>query len=292
MPTTAPTVAVIGGSGLYALDGLTDVAEQRVHTPYGDPSDAIVTGKLGAVRMLFLPRHGRGHLVNPSDINYRANLWALKSLGAEYCISISAVGSLREEIPPGDLVIIDQFIDRTLTRPRTFYERGVVAHVEMADPVCPVLAGVLYDSARAAGARVHKGGAYVCIEGPQFSTRAESFLFRSWGATVVGMTNLPEARLAREAELCYATVALSTDYDCWHHSEASVTVTNVLAVLQQNVATAREVIRRSAAAAPAERRCACPRALDHAILSDRTRIPDEARARLAPLLARVLGEKA
>lgn len=291
MGTESLTVAVIGGSGLYDLDGLTDVSEERVRTPFGDPSDAIVTGRLGAVRMLFLPRHGRGHLVNPSDINYRANLWALKSLGAQYCISISAVGSLREEIPPGDLVIIDQFIDRTLTRPRTFYERGLVAHVEMADPVCPVLAGFLYESAKAAGARVHKGGAYVCIEGPQFSTRAESFLFRSWGATVVGMTNLPEARLAREAELCYATVALSTDYDCWHQSEASVTVTNVLAVLQKNVAMAREVIRRTATAVPVERRCACPHALDHAILSDRTRIPDEARARLAPLIARVLGEK-
>lgn len=291
MPGKPLTVAVIGGSGLYDLDGLTDVAEERVHTPFGEPSDAVITGRLGAVRMLFLPRHGRGHLVNPSDINYRANLWALKSLGAEYCISISAVGSLREEIPPGDLVIIDQFIDRTLTRPRTFFERGVVAHVEMADPVCPVLAGVLYESAKAAGARVHKGGAYVCIEGPQFSTRAESFLFRSWGATVVGMTNLPEARLAREAELCYATVALSTDYDCWHHSEESVTVTNVVAVLTKNVAMAREVVRRSAAAAPADRRCACAHALDHAILSDRTRIPDEARTRLQPILSRVLGEK-
>jgi 5'-methylthioadenosine phosphorylase len=286
------TVAVIGGSGLYDLDGLTDRAELRVDTPYGPPSDAILTGRLDAVRMLFLPRHGRGHLVSPSEINYRANLWALKSLGAEYVISISAVGSLREEIPPGDLVIVDQFIDRTLTRPRTFYEKGLVAHVEMADPVCPVLASTLYAAAQAAGARVHKGGAYVCIEGPQFSTRAESHLFRSWGATVVGMTNLPEARLAREAELCYATVALSTDYDCWHQSEASVTVTNVLAVLQKNVATAREVIRRAATAAPAQRGCACPRALDHAILSDRTRIPDEARARLAPLIARVLGENA
>ena len=291
MRNTSLTVAVLGGSGLYDLDGLTDVSEERVRTPFGDPSDAIVVGRLGEVRMLFLPRHGRGHLVNPSEINYRANLWALKSLGAELCISISAVGSMREEIPPGDLVIVDQFIDRTLTRPRTFFDHGIVAHVEMADPVCPVLAGVLYDAAKAAGARVHKGGAYVCIEGPQFSTRAESLLFRSWGATVIGMTNLPEARLAREAELCYATVALSTDYDCWHQTEASVTVTNVVEVLNKNVAMAREVVRRAAGTVPAERKCSCPHALDHAILSDRSRISAEARARLEPIVARVLAPR-
>ncbi|MBI2893971.1 MAG: S-methyl-5'-thioadenosine phosphorylase [Deltaproteobacteria bacterium] len=285
------TVGVIGGSGLYEIDGLEDVREVRVDTPFGAPSDAIIAGSLGPVKMLFLPRHGRGHRFSPSEVNYRANVFALKSLGAEFLISISAVGSMREDIRPGDLVIVDQFFDRTVGRARTFFEEGIVAHVEMADPVCPVLAGILHESSRAAGARVHRGGTYLCIEGPQFSTRGESKIFRSWGVDVIGMTNLPEARLAREAELCFATVALSTDYDCWHATEESVTVQNVLAILEQNVVMAREVIRRSAAAVPGARTCKCPVALDHAILSDRTRIPPRTRERLGCIVDRVLGAK-
>jgi 5'-methylthioadenosine phosphorylase len=285
------TVAVIGGSGLYEMDGLENVSSERVDTPFGPPSDAVLCGSLGPVRMLFLPRHGRGHRLSPSEVNYRANIYALKALGAEQVISISAVGSMREDIRPGDLVIVDQFFDRTLTRARTFFEDGIVAHVEMADPICPVLAGVLHASAQAAGARVHKGGTYVCIEGPQFSTRAESSVFRSWGVAVIGMTNMPEARLAREAELCYATIALSTDYDCWHATEESVTVETVVATLQRNVATAREVIRRSAASVSPTRACRCARALDSAILSDRASISEPAKRRLGPIVARVLGKR-
>ena len=211
-------VGVIGGSGLYEIEGLTEVREVKVETPFGSPSDQFITGKLGEVDMVFLPRHGRGHRLTPSEINYRANIYGMKKLGAGRIISVSAVGSMREEIEPGHIVVVDQFIDRTRARASTFFGSGIVGHVEFADPVCAELSGVLYDAGKRAGATIHRGGTYVCIEGPQFSTRAESMLYRTWDATVIGMTNIPEAKLAREAEICYGTLALSTDYDCWHES--------------------------------------------------------------------------
>src|SRR3990172_7084044 len=231
-------VGVIGGSGLYEMEGLKDVASVRVTTPFGDPSDEFVTGMLGDVKMIFLPRHGRGHRFLPSEVNYRANIYGMKKLGAEWVISVSAVGSMKEKIKPGHIVIVDQFFDRTKSRPSSFYGNGIVGHVEFADPVCAGLSSVLHGAARAAGATVHMGGTYVCIEGPQFSTRAESNIYRSLGVDVIGMTNIPEAKLAREAELCYATVALSTDYDCWHAAEEAVTVEAIIATLRANAAMA------------------------------------------------------
>jgi len=292
-----PVVGVLGGSGLYEMTGLADVAERRVSTPFGEPSDAIVMGTLGdgsrgAVRLAFLPRHGRGHRIPPHRIDFRANLWALKSLGAEHVISISAVGSLREGIRPGDLVVVDQFIDRTIARPRTFFDEGIVAHVGFADPVCAVLGDTVQAAAQEATAgqplSVHRGGTYVCIDGPQFSTRAESMLFRSWNASVVGMTNLPEARLAREAEICYATVALVTDWDSWHPTEADVSVDAVLAVLRANVANARALIALAARRVPRPRTCPCASALRNAILTEPGAVPPEARRRLDLLVRRYL----
>ncbi|MEE8209391.1 MAG: S-methyl-5'-thioadenosine phosphorylase, partial [bacterium] len=221
---TAPRIGVIGGSGLYEMEGLRAKEEVEVDTPYGAPSDSYLTGELGGVSMVFLPRHGHGHRILPTHLNSRANIFGMKKLGVEWIISVSAVGSMREEIEPGHIVIIDQFFDRTRERPSTFFGDGVAGHITFADPVCPILRSVLLEAARAAGATVHDGGTYVCIEGPQFSTRAESKVFRSWGVDVIGMTTLPEARLAREAEICYATIALCTDYDCWHEGEEDVTI--------------------------------------------------------------------
>ncbi|MEW6431487.1 MAG: S-methyl-5'-thioadenosine phosphorylase [Myxococcota bacterium] len=278
------TIGVIGGSGFYELDGLKDVQEVAVDTPYGAPSDTFRVGTLGDRRLVFLARHGRGHRFSPSEINYRANVWGMKQLGVEWLVSVSAVGSLREDIQPGDLVVIDQSIDRTLSRQRTFFEGGVVAHVSMAEPVCKHLAGHLADAASAVGAKVHRGGTYVCIEGPQFSTRAESHLYRSWNADVIGMTHLPEARLAREAQLCYATLALSTDYDCWHTSEEAVTVEMVVKVMKQNVANARAAVRELALNVPLERTCGCPTALKGAVMTHEDAMPAEAKRRLALLL--------
>ncbi len=285
------TVGVIGGSGLYAMEGLENVEQFTVETTFGTPSDAVVSGTLsgphGDTRLLFLPRHGRGHRIPPHQINYRANILALKSLGAEQLISVSAVGSMKESIKPGDMVVVDQFIDRTRTRPSTFFEDGVVAHVEFADPVDGALAEALYRASVEVGARVHRGGTYVCIEGPQFSTRAESRLYRSWGVDVIGMTNLPEARLAREAELPYATLALATDYDCWHQGEESVTVEAVIAVMQQNIATARKIVRAVATKLPDPAMSPAATALQHAIMTAPDQIPADARTRLEPLLARL-----
>jgi 5'-methylthioadenosine phosphorylase len=278
------TIGVIGGSGFYELEGLKDVQEVAVDTPFGAPSDTFRVGRLGDRRLVFLARHGRGHRFSPSEINYRANVWGMKQLGVEWLLSISAVGSLREDIRPGHLVVIDQSIDRTLARPRTFFEGGVVAHVSMAEPVCTRLARHLADAASAVGATVHRGGTYVCIEGPQFSTRAESQLYRSWNADVIGMTHAPEARLAREAQLCYATLALSTDYDCWHTSEEAVTVELVMKVMRQNVANAQKAVRELALNVPLERTCGCPTALKGAVMTDDKAIPPEARRRLAFLL--------
>ncbi len=284
--STGGAVGVIGGSGLYAMEGLEDVREVRLATPFGEPSDAYVRGRLAGVELVFLPRHGRGHRISPTEINSRANVWGMKALGVTRILSVSAVGSLREDIAPGDFVAVDQFIDRTRHRPDTFFERGVVAHVLFADPTCADLRTVLIAAARETGVRVHAGGTYVNMEGPQFSTRAESRLYRSWGADVIGMTNLQEARLAREAELCYATLAMATDYDCWH--VADVTVEAILAVMASNVSHARTALRGVLPRLPAERRCACKDALRYAILTEPGKIPPETRDRLALLLDRYL----
>ena len=243
MQEQKPLLGVIGGSGLYDMAGLSDVETRSVETPWGLPSDDIVIGTLAGCRTAFLPRHGRGHRFTPTEVNYRANVAALKHLGCSFVVSVSATGSMKEEIAPGHLVVIDQFIDRTVARPRSFFGDGVVGHIGFGDPICPVLRPVLLDAAKASGAVTHDGGVYICIEGPQFSTKAESRLYRSWGVSVIGMTNMPEARLAREAGLSYATLALATDYDCWHESEEAVSVEAVIAVLKKNVAVAQEVVR-------------------------------------------------
>jgi 5'-methylthioadenosine phosphorylase len=242
-PGTPPTLGILGGSGVYDIDGLTDMRWQRVETPFGEPSDELMFGNLDGLPVVFLPRHGRGHRIPPSELNYRANIDALKRAGVTEIISLSAVGSLREDLPPGVFVLIDQFIDRTFARTKSFFETGLVAHVSMADPVCGRLAGHLADAAAAAGIDCRTGGTYMVMEGPQFSTKAESELYRSWGCSVIGMTNMPEAKLAREAEICYATVAMVTDYDCWHPDHDAVTVDQVIKVLLENADKARALIR-------------------------------------------------
>jgi 5'-methylthioadenosine phosphorylase len=281
-------IGVIGGTGLYLMDGLGEVREEPVETPFGKPSDLYVRGTLGEVEFFFLPRHGRGHRILPGEINYRANIFGFKLLGVEWILSVSAVGSLREEIAPGDLVIPDQFIDRTTQRASTFFGRGLVAHVGFADPFCPALRRIAIAAAKDERARVHERGTYVCMEGPQFSTRAESHLYRSWGAHVIGMTNLQEAKLAREAEICYVTLALASDYDCWNEAHGDVDIQQVIAILQKNVELAQRVIRRAAALIPKERSCPCAAALKDAIVTDRSRIPEALRKELAPLIGKYL----
>lgn len=288
-PAETPAIGVIGGSGLYEIDGLTDVEEVLLSTPFGAPSDAYVTGNLDGVRMVFLPRHGRGHRISPSEINYRANIWGMKRLGVTRILGIGAVGSLKEEIPPGDFVAVDQFIDRTRHRADTFFDRGVVAHVMFGDPVCGSVRTILRDAATEAGTKVHDGGTYVCMEGPQFSTRAESEMYRSFGAHVIGMTNLQEAKLAREAEICYATLAMSTDYDCWYEGHDDVTVEAIIAVMTKNVGFAREAVRLAAPRAAALGECGCHTALQNAVMTAPDAISDEARLRLGLLLERPLG---
>jgi len=281
-------IGIIGGSGLYEMEGLGAVERIKLDTPFGAPSDEFMVGRLGPARLAFLPRHGRGHRFAPHEINFRANIHGFKQLGAEWVISVSAVGSMREDILPGDMVIVDQFFDRTKNRAASFFGDGVVGHIAFADPVCGPLAGILAASSERVGARTHRGGTYLCIEGPQFSTRAESLIYRQWGVAVIGMTNLTEAKLAREAEICYATLALATDFDCWHQSEAAVTADAVVEILRRNVATARAIIREAAGRIPQERRCACPRAAENAILTDRAAIPAETRRRLELLFGRYL----
>ncbi len=281
-------VGIIGGSGLYEMEGLEDIEERCLETPFGDPSDAYIIGRLGDTKMVFLPRHGRGHRLLPSEVNYRANIYGMKKLGVEWIISVSAVGSMKEEIRPGDIVIVDQFFDRTKGRLSTFFGNGIVGHVEFADPICPDLSNILYETARTLDIRVHKGGTYICIEGPQFSTRAESNIYRSWGVDVIGMTNLPEAKLAREAEICYSTLALSTDYDCWHTSEEDVTVEMILTTLKNNVAKAKEIIRRAVPNIKPQRTCKCESALKYAIVTDRGVILEKTRKDLEPILGRYL----
>jgi len=285
-----PTFGVIGGSGLYELPGLERVERVRVETPFGAPSDEFVIGYLGGTRLAFLPRHGRGHRLLPSELPFRANLYGLKTLGAEWVLAVSAVGSLREEIAPGHVVVPDQFIDRTRGRQAesTFFGRGVVAHVQFADPFCPPLSQALAGAAREAGATVHEGGTYVCMEGPLFSTRAESHLYRSWDAAVIGMTNLQEAKLAREAEICFATLALATDYDCWRHGHDDVQIEDILRVIAANVDLARRTVSRLAGRLPARSGCGCGHALRDAIITDRAVIPEDTRRALAPIAGRYL----
>ena len=282
------TVGVIGGSGLYEMAGLADVESVRLTTPFGDPSDEFVSGTLAGVRLIFLPRHGRGHRILPSELNFRANIYGMKKLGADWVIGVGAVGSLREEIHPGDLVVPDQLIDRTFLRRSTFFGDGIVAHVTFAEPFCPVLSAALVQAAQTLGARVHARGTYVCMEGPQFSTRAESFLYRQWGADVIGMTNLQEAKLAREAEICFATLALATDYDCWHEVHDDVVIGDVLRILNENVAKAQRVIAEVVPHLPGQRSCACARALQHAIITDRSRIPETVKRDLAIIIGKYL----
>ncbi len=287
-----PAVGVIGGSGLYQMEGIEDLRWVRVRTPFGDPSDAYCTGRLGDRRVIFLPRHGRGHRLSPSEINYRANIYGLKALGARWVISVSAVGSMKEEIRPLDLVIPDQFYDHTRRRASSFFGDGIVGHVGLADPVCPGLGDLLETGSREAGARVHRGGTYICIEGPQFSTKGESQIYRRWGVSVIGMTNMPEAKLAREAELCYATLALATDYDVWHESHEAVTVEAVVANLLKNVATAKVVLRR---VIPRMGKDACGAgcrdALASAVITDPKAFPPRTRKKLALLLDRYFPRK-
>ena len=281
-------VGIIGGSGLYRMDGLSDSRELELDTPFGSPSDSVIVGVLEGVKVAFLPRHGKGHHVMPTQMPAKANIYALKVLGVEMIISVSAVGSLKEELKPLDIVIPDQLIDRTRQRSSTFFGDGIVAHVGFADPFCPVLSGVIFRSAQGTGATVHRGGTYVVMEGPAFSTRAESFLYRSWGADIIGMTALPEAKLAREAEICYATLACVTDYDCWHESEEDVTVEMVVANLSKNVSTSKEALRTIMSEIPQRRECPCAAALKDSIITSPDRVPSEIKERLQPIVGKYL----
>ena len=284
-----PAIGVIGGSGLYDMEGLEQVERITMETPFGAPSDEFVTGMLNGVKMVFLPRHGRGHRLLPSEVNYRANIYGMKLLGVRRIISVSAVGSLKDAIAPGHIVIPDQFVDRTKgIRKDTFFGDGIVAHVGFADPVCDDLSGVLAAAARKAGATTHQGGAYICMKGPAFSTRAESFSYLALGASVIGMTNLTEAKLAREAEICYGIIALSTDYDCWHESHDDVTVEAIIQIIHQNVAMAKSIIRHAVAEISVTPPCACGSAMQYAIITDRSYIPEATKKKLAPLVGKYL----
>ncbi len=288
MPNTKAKISVIGGSGLYDMSGLTGIEEINMMTPFGAPSDTIVIGSLHGTRVAFLPRHGRGHRIMPSEVPSRANIYALKMLGVEQVIAINSVGSFKLEIKPGDLVIPDQFIDRTSRRVNTFFGEGVVAHIQFAEPVCPDISRVLYGSATEAGACVHSGGTYVVMEGPAFSTRAESRLHRSWGADVIGMTALPEAKLAREAEMCYAVIACATDYDSWHETKEPVSVEAIFRILRQNIELSKRTIEIAVAKLSDKRKCGCQEALKHAIVTDPVLIPSERKRDLAPIIGKYL----
>ncbi|HXN19733.1 MAG TPA: S-methyl-5'-thioadenosine phosphorylase [Candidatus Binatus sp.] len=281
-------IGILGGSGLYSMPGLTDTREIRVKTPFGDPSDAIVTGALQGRRVAFLARHGRGHRLTPSEINYRANICALKMLGVERILSVSAVGSLRDDLPPLDFVIPDQFFDRTRLRVATFFGGGVVAHVGFDRPTCTILAAHIADACDAAGVKAHRSGTYVCMEGPQFSTLAESHTYRQLRFDVIGMTNLTEAKLAREAEICYATIAMVTDYDCWHPNHDAVTLDEVIQNLNRNTSNVQRVLREVVRELPEARNCKCGQALAHAILTDRNAISAAAKKRLAPIIGKYI----
>lgn len=279
-------IGIIGGSGLYAMPGLSETEEVSIQTPFGEPSDKLVVGTLDGRRVAFLARHGRGHRLLPSEINFRANIFAMKLAGVERIISVSAVGSLKEEHKPTDFVVPDQFIDRTFLRKSTFFGEGIVAHVAFGDPVCGVVAKTIADACDAENVAGKRGGTYVCMEGPQFSTRAESNLYRSWGADVIGMTNLQEAKLAREAEICYATMAMVTDYDCWREGHDDVTVEQIVSVMHQNAANAAKVLRAAVARVPVERTCACASAMKFAILTSKDAIPAATRVKLEPIIGK------
>ena len=283
-------IGVIGGSGLYQMEGLTVREERRIETPFGDPSDVYVIGELDGRPIAFLPRHGRGHRLLPTELNYRANVYGFKVLGVEQLISVSAVGSMKIEYKPTDIVVPDQFYDRTRHRPDTFFGHGLVAHVSLAKPICPRLIDVFADAAGAAGATVHKGGTYVCMEGPQFSTRAESEIYRSHGVDVIGMTNLQEARLAREAEICYAALAMITDYDCWHETEEAVSGEAVMEVVRQNAKMSQEVVREVLKRLPdgAGRSCPCPTALAMSLITERAMIPRQTIENLRPIIGKYI----
>jgi 5'-methylthioadenosine phosphorylase len=281
-------IGIIGGSGLYDMAEVTDRTELNVATPFGTPSGPYVLGTLRGKRVAFLARHGAGHRLSPSELNYRANIFGFKTLGVEHILSASAVGSLKEEYKPLDIVIPDQFFDRTRGRASTFFGGGLVAHVAFAHPFCALLSGIAAESSSAAGATTHRGGTYVCMEGPQFSTLAESRLYRSWGMDIIGMTNLQEAKLAREAEICYVTIALVTDYDCWHPDHDSVTVEMIVANLTQNARTAQQIIANAVERLPYERTCECASALKHALITRPHAIPERVKRELAPLVGRYL----
>ena len=284
-------IGIIGGSGLYSMPGLTEVTELRQSTPFGDPSDAYALGTLEGRKVAFLSRHGRGHRILPSELNFRANIYGFRQLGVQRILSVSAVGSLKEEHKPLDFVIPDQFFDRTRHRVDTFFGDGVVAHIAFADPICAELAHVVEAACKKSGVVGKRGGTYLCMEGPQFSTKAESNLYRTWGMDVIGMTNLQEAKLAREAEICYVTVAMVTDYDCWHPHHDSVTVDQIVAVLLKNAENACHVVRHTVASMPATRNCKCGSALAHAILTDRDKIPSATRKKLQLILDKYLESK-
>ncbi len=282
------TVGIIGGSGLYAMSGLTNAHEMRVKTPFGDPSDALVIGTLEGKCVAFLARHGRGHRVLPGEINYRANIYAMKLMGVERIISVSAVGSLKEDLRPGEFLVPDQFFDRTKNRTSTFFGDGMVAHVAFAHPTCGQVSGVLADACVHEAIKVHRRGTYVCIEGPQFSTLAEAEVHRQLGFEVIGMTNVTEAQLAREAEICYATIAMITDYDCWHPEHESVTASQIIATLVQNAENAQEVLRTAVRELPASRSCRCGAALQHALVTDLKIVPRETKKRLAAIIGKYI----
>ena len=283
---TVPVVGIIGGTGLQTVEGMTNIERCRIDTPFGRPSDDLFCGKLDDVRVVFLARHGPGHRLSPSRLNFRANIFAMKVLEVEWLISVSSVGSLREEIPPETIVLPDQFFDRTAGRPNSFFDDNLVAHVSFADPICKPLSDLLYATAQSRKLRVRQGGTYLCMEGPQFSTRAESNVYRQWGMDIIGMTNLPEAKLAREAEICFATLALVTDYDCWRTGEAAVDIGTVQKVMRRNLANAISVIRAAVPSLTVPRRCPCADALAGGIVTDADAIPPTTRLTLAPLLRR------
>jgi 5'-methylthioadenosine phosphorylase len=281
-------LGVIGGSGLYEMDGLEEVREVSLTTPFGDPSDSFILGRLEDTKVAFLPRHGKGHRISPSSLNFRANIYAMKLLGVQWIIGVSAVGSMKESIHPGHMVIPNQFIDRTTGRANTFFSDGIVGHISFADPVCPVLSQILFQAGKEVGATVQKDGTYLCIEGPQFSTRAESKLYRTWGVDIIGMTNLPEAKLAREAEICYATIAFVTDYDCWHDEQEDVSVKEILRILAQSAKTAKSAIRNAMKYLPEKRECICANALAHTLITGKKMIPEKTKKDLEPIIGKYL----
>jgi 5'-methylthioadenosine phosphorylase len=284
-------IGVIGGSGLYEMEGMEIREEVTLSTPFGDPSDSYVVGELDGGEVAFLARHGRGHRLLPSELNFRANIHGFKQLGVEWLVSVSAVGSMQEEYQPTDILVPDQFFDRTRHRVDTFFGNGLVAHVSFANPVCATLGAIFFDCAKEAGARVHRGGTYLCIEGPQFSTRAESEIYRQWDVDVIGMTNLQEAKLAREAEICYATLAMITDYDCWHEDEDDVNGHAVMEVIQQNASTAQDVVRRVVRQLPVDRDCECATALSTALITDPSLVPAATLAALRPIVGKYFAEE-